>query len=232
MNEHLIRENMQRNRRDPPAWKRELLRQIDSLARLPGAVDVFKRHVQAVSESLASDNEAKDALPELAEGEGMSFAEYHAKYSVRDLLGAGPGLTLPEKFFILAAFHDVLCESERMPPIMNWGFDEEADWYNDPQYPAFCMYGHYAGQCADLPDEKLQPDTLRRYIKEVKAELDRLSDEARKEQTENNPEISMGSAEVPTGPKEKSWFKDHWVGFLWTVLAAVIAGLVLFWLTG
>ncbi len=358
---------MRRNRRDPPAWKLELLRQIDSLAQLPGAVDVFNRHVQAVAESLASEKTAKDALPELAEGKVMSSPEYHAKYSLRDLLGPGPGLTLPEKFFILAAFHDVLCEAERMAPIAVWDLPELPEAAEDPRYPALVMYLHYGSQCADLPDHMLQPDVLRRYVEDVKAELPNLPDQASKEQTEDNPDMGKrtetvefadypellrliaekcqkhsgdiarlsvmatfdgdaialdvnatqssdalvvffekpGSGDMqpfrhqlfddygmtgnatsgfinyerllqdylrqqqgdpkqegtahtlvqqtiinPTGnvagmstgqmtyedksgggPKKKSWFKDHWVGFLWAVLATVIAGLVLFWLT-
>ncbi len=171
MNEEQIRERMRRNREDPPEWKRELLRQIDSLASMPGSAEVFREHVQAVAESLVSDKNAKDALPGLAEGESMSAAEYHAKYSVRDLLGPGPALTLPEKYFILAAFHDALCEAERMPPIMEWDLPEFPEYAKDPRFPAFCMYRGYVDDCADRPDNKLQPDTLRRYVEEVKGEL-------------------------------------------------------------
>ena len=160
MDEDLIRENMRRNRQDPPAWKRELLRQIDSLARMREVQDVFRKHVQTVAQELAE--------------------KYHANKSTgpKELLGPGPGLTLPEKFFILAAFHDVLCEAERMPPIMKWHLPGLPEAAKDPKYPAFCMYAYHAGQCADLPDDKLQPDTLRRYVKEVEAELSRLTDHA------------------------------------------------------
>jgi hypothetical protein len=112
----------------------------------------------------------------------MSLADYKAKYEVKELLGTGPALTVPEKYFILAAFHDALCEAERMSPIIpeEWQGDsmrqvehrgQQTEWFRTPDFAACFMYLYHSGQCADLPDEQLQPAMLERFLEDVKADL-------------------------------------------------------------
>ncbi len=155
---------MSRNRNDPPQWKRELLRGIDRLARMPGALRVFRKHVRAVAQALADER---------TEGKGSK---------PRELLGPGPALSIPEKFFLLAAFHDAVRESERFPAIMpeEWQDDamrqvehqgEPTEWFRTPEYAACMMYLFHVGECANQSDKKLRPAVLQRYLEDLSAEL-------------------------------------------------------------
>lgn len=74
---------------------------------------MFSEHIRAVTKCLVEERERKNQLPPLGEGEGLSLTDYKARYEVKDLLGIGPALSLPEKYFVLAAFHDAFCEAER-----------------------------------------------------------------------------------------------------------------------
>ena len=117
-------------------------------------------------------------------------AEQPARYSFSpfcsdcpDLFGTTKPLTLPEKCFVLAAFHDELRGAEAFPPIMEWeslgpeerkplGPDDEIEEYwRHPDFALYCMFRHYGGQAADWPDEALRENVLRRYVREVSADL-------------------------------------------------------------
>jgi len=157
-----IGERMRAKREDPPKWKRELLREIDRLARQPGVLTIFREHIRAVATAL------HDAPPD---SRGSNW---------KDFFGSGAALTLPEKFYLLAAFHNVFAEAERMSPIMEWNIDETKRKYWKPAEWGYAVrYADYGGQCADRSEKELQPAVLRRYFKEVTAAGQGESDSAR-----------------------------------------------------
>ena len=144
---------MEHNRRNPPEWKRELLRRIDVLARQPGVLALFREHIRKVAKTLHD-----------APRNGN-------RHNWKEFFGPGPALSLPEKVYLLAAFHDVFAEAERMAPVMEWEIDEtKENWWRLPAYGHSVRYYGYGAECADLPDEELQPAVLQRYVTEVKAE--------------------------------------------------------------
>ena len=152
--EEEIRRRMEYNRQNPPKWKRELLRQIDGLTRQPGVLAVFREHVRAVAKALYD-------TPRDEQGDNW-----------KDFFGAGPALNLPEEFYLLAAFHDVFAEAERMSPIMEWDIDKERErFWRLPEWRYCIRYLGYGSHCADLPDKILQPAVLQRYFAEVSAEV-------------------------------------------------------------
>ena len=136
-----LRQERQEAREHPPEWQRELLRQIDGLVKKPGALAMFRKHARCVADTFAVARKDKDGY-----------------YERRDLLAPGPSLNLSEKFYLLAAFHDVFAKSEQMPLII-------VDW---PTSPHYTQYWSYASDFSALSDERLQPHVLQRHLEDVK----------------------------------------------------------------
>lgn len=155
-----VRPQREHDRQYPPEWKRELLRKIDALAWQSGALAVFREHIRTVAKALA--DAPKD-------NQGSNW---------QDLFGPERELKLSEKFYLLAVFHDVFAEAERMSPIMEWGMDEAKPW-QQPEWGYCNRYNSDGSQCVELPKEELQPRKLWEYFKKVKAAVATATDKAK-----------------------------------------------------
>jgi len=201
MDAHTYAQMQRKNRENPPEWKRKLVRSIDGLGKQPGALDLFRKHIRTVATALADQLHGD-------EGSGP-----------KKLMGPGPELTLPEKIFVLGAFHDVFCQSERLSPIIEWEYHASGErWWRHPDFGRQARYRDCMDDCADLPDEKLNPDMLRRYVEEVEAALG--VQENRAEQGSSKRKDHMAAF--------KDWLHSHklLVGII--VPAVVVAFLVSF----
>ncbi len=179
-----IRRMREQRRRDPPEWKRKLLRQIDDLARQPGALELFRGHIR---------NVAKELHDAPRNNEGKNYKVF---------FGPGPALSLPQKVYLLAAFHDVFADAERMARIMEWNIDLTKERYWDvPEWRHCARYEGYGGQCADLTEEELQPAVLQRYVDEVKAEIGKTTLDMPKPKRKHDATAAKSPVEVKQDAK-------------------------------
>lgn len=159
-------------------------------------------------------------------------------------------LSKPERYAALAAVHDLCCKGvEKVAPWPKPG--QFAERQDEKRYE---MYGSLLERIGELNESDLP--ALKALLDEAEEGLTNSNGsgsalkiqnrangtrQALVQQTIINPTgnvagINTGdmTCEDKSGanPKKKSWFKEHWVAFLLAVLAAVIAGLVVHWVTG
>lgn len=148
-------------RKKPPKRFRELVRAIDDVAKQPGALDIFRRHIRDVAE-----RRAKGTCEENAVEEELS--------SPRE---PGEPLTLAGKYAYLASVHDMFGKVGRFEKIHppEWSCDLLAG--PSASGTEYAAWHAYVGLARDFDDERIVPedsqdiDRLWGYLNEVKADL-------------------------------------------------------------
>jgi len=147
----------------PPRRFGELVLAIDAVAKQPGALDVFRKHIRDVMSERA--NILKDT--------GVSPP---------DFLGCGTKPLSPaEEYTYLGTFHDTFAEARRRPPIMTadeWQRGDDGDCHTAKEQLARSLPGGmyealgvpFLDACK-VPDNSREIDDLYCYLDNVKADL-------------------------------------------------------------
>ena len=163
-NEEEAKRIIREMKRNPPESHQKLRRQIDDLVLQPWALEVFRNHIRNVVKELEKDRLLREKDRLLREKEGKDPG-MHTSSDFKDFFGRGAVLTDSEKFYLLAAFHDVSPEVESMPPIM-----DKSAWGGDYAKGYWKWYDGDGDECATYLDER-RAAMLQRYIEQVKAAL-------------------------------------------------------------